>query len=858
MPDLPKGKLWRMLPILVCCLLLYPRAEAQLKKTRRVLILNDLSIISSPGFAEIDQAVYSGLQNAPYKIELYHESLQLTLFPDAVARRRFRESLIAKYSERKPDVIIAAGSASLKFIADSQEDFIRDTPIVFCAVLGEIPEQLKSGMHFTGVMGRLHPAETLNVALQLLPGTKHVVIVGGASEFDEGWKASAKQTFNYHEKVDFTYLTDFTMLTLLERLKHLPRNTIVYYTSIAQDAAGERFVSSAQALPLVVAAANAPVFVMDDTDLRAGGGVGGDLVNWAADGRVAAAMAVQVLNGEKPENLPVVTSRDAYMFDWKELKRWGLKESNLPPGSVVLNRMPSFWYLYKRYVIGGVLLLLLQAMIIAALLWQRAKRKQTEEELVRYSERLRVAMESGKSMGWESDFASDRLTWFGDLRTVFGIASEIYHPKADEFYQYVHADDRERIARALEKAKQDHTMFSEEFRVVRQDQSSRWIVSRGRFWYGTSGEACRMTGLATDITELKEIQKRLGESEERFRLVSNTAPVMIWMSEPDKLCNYFNKPWLDFTGREIGEELGNGWAEGVHAEDLSRCWKIYSEAFDRRETFKMEYRLRRHDGEYRWIFDLGVPRFNSDGSFAGYIGSCIDVTERKVAEAALSGMGRKLMEAQEKERRRIARELHDDIGQRIAILAGLLEMLQEPTSSPHKDARKLVEEASKSLSEIASDVQGISHRLHSSKLEYLGIAMAARGFCRELSVQQRVEIDFRYDNIPRDLPTEVSLCLFRVLQEALQNAVKYSGVRKFSAELRATSDEIELIVSDSGVGFDKDQTLAHQGLGLISMRERAQMVDGYFEIDSEPGKGTSIHVRVPLQTTHFRTSVASA
>src|SRR5215471_4568026 len=158
------------------------------------------------------------------------------------------------------------------------------------------------------------------------------------------------------------------------------------------------------------------------------------------------------------------------------------------------------------------------------------------------------------------------------------------------------------------------------------------------------------------------------ESEERFRLVANTAPVMIWMAGPDKLCNYVNQPWLEFTGRPLEAELGSGWAEGIHPEDSKACLARYVETFDRRGTFEMEYRIRRHDGEYRWIFDIGVPRFEPDGSFAGYIGSCLDVTERKQAEETLAAMGRRLIEAQEEERRWIARELHDDINQRLALV----------------------------------------------------------------------------------------------------------------------------------------------------------------------------------------------
>jgi PAS domain S-box-containing protein len=361
-------------------------------------------------------------------------------------------------------------------------------------------------------------------------------------------------------------------------------------------------------------------------------------------------------------------------------------------------------------------------------------------------------------------------------------------------------------------------------------------------------------GLLLQRKRRRRAEASLRESERRFRLVANTAPVLIWMSGPDKLCNYFNQPWLDFTGRPLEAELGNGRSEGVHPEDLKNCLDIYTRAFDLRESFKMQYRLRRHDGEYRWLLDIGVPRLNPNGAFAGYIGSCIDVTDRKLAEEALAGVGRRLIEAHEEERTWLARELHDDINQRIALLAVQLEQWAQNAPYSVVEVTDHIRHVRQDLSDLGKDVQALSHRLHSSKLEYLGIAAAASGFCKELSEQQKIEIDFSHAGVPLSLPKEISLCLFRVLQEALQNAIKHSGERHFKVELRGTSSEIQLTVSDSGVGFDQQDSIDRRGIGLVSMRERLNLVGGEFSIESKHGSGTTIRAQVPYMAELRRAS----
>ena len=336
------------------------------------------------------------------------------------------------------------------------------------------------------------------------------------------------------------------------------------------------------------------------------------------------------------------------------------------------------------------------------------------------------------------------------------------------------------------------------------------------------------------------------ESDSLFRLVANTAPVMIWMSGVDKLCTYFNQPWLDFTGRSVEAEMGNGWADGVHPDDLASCLQSYTRAFDLREPFRMTYRLRRHDGEYRWILDQGVPRFDVDGSFAGYIGSCVDVTEQKLAEEALSTMSQKLIEAQEEERCCLARELHDDINQRVGLLAVSLECLKKDLPAGKAALRRRVAREYERASKLASDIQMLSHRLHSSHLEYMGLAGAAKGFCQELIDLEKISVDFHADELPKQLPRTTALCLFRVLQEALRNAVKHSGSKRFQVTISVLWNQIELTLRDWGKGFEPGQAVGGRGLGLISMQERMKLVGGQLSVQSKLGAGTTVRATVPI------------
>jgi len=413
----------------------------------------------------------------------------------------------------------------------------------------------------------------------------------------------------------------------------------------------------------------------------------------------------------------------------------------------------------------------------------------------------------------------------------------------------VFPDMPERLKEIHRRGLQGETLRADEDRWDGQDGPhwARWEV---RPWKTPDGTVGGILILAEDITRRKQMEEALREGEDKLRLLLDSTAEAIYGIDLEHRCTFCNPACLRTLGYEhVDEVLGknihnlihhtradgtlfpveecrvhrvtqNG--EGFHAED-EVFWRANG------TSFPVEY----------WSY----PQ-RKGNEVVGTVVAFIDITQRKLAEAALANVSRKLIEAQEQERTRIGRELHDDVSQRLALLAVQLQQLNQ-NSLILPEVRSRMGELQKQASEIAADIQSLSHELHSAKLQYLGIAGAMRGFCREFGQQQKVEIDFQTRDLPTPLSADISLCLFRVLQEALHNSAKHSGVRHFDVRLWGTSDEIHLTVRDSGTGFDREAAKESRGLGLISMEERLKLLKGTLSIDSQPKRGTTIHARVP-------------
>ena len=378
-----------------------------------------------------------------------------------------------------------------------------------------------------------------------------------------------------------------------------------------------------------------------------------------------------------------------------------------------------------------------------------------------------------------------------------------------------------------------------------------WEQNRNKIFAGLGvivAQALLIFGLLWQRARRRKTEARLRKSEEKFSKSFRHSPLVITITAmKDARFIEINGAFERCTGWKRDEVLDRTPFDIHLWENPAQRVALREELLATGHVRDLEFKVRRKDGQV--LTALGSAELIEVNGEPCALSVAADITDRKMAEEALAGVSRQLIEAQEAERTRIARELHDDINQRLAMLAINLKTVRQDLSFSEDKTSRRIEEACAQVSGLENDIQALSHRLHSSGLEYLGLEAAVSGFCREVSERQNLSIHVRFDGIPQTLPHEVALCLFRILQEAVHNAVKYSGVRDFEVSLTGGGTEIELSVHDSGIGFDLEAASRRHGLGITSMRERLRLVNGQLSIESKPQHGTTIRARVPLNAS---------
>ena len=367
----------------------------------------------------------------------------------------------------------------------------------------------------------------------------------------------------------------------------------------------------------------------------------------------------------------------------------------------------------------------------------------------------------------------------------------------------------------------------------------------------SSGRVIGASNVTRDITAQKQAEQALRESEQRFRVITDASPIMVWMAGTDKLCYYFNKGWLDFVGRTLEQELGNGWAENLHPEDFDRCLQIYVSNFDARRPFEMEYRMRHHTGQYRWILDRGVPRYAPDGTFEGYVGGCLDIHGQKEAaeKVRIADDMTRLMKAQDEERRRIARELHDSAGQTLTVLGLSLAQLVEQAQVIAPELAKEGKEIEGVVQQLSREIRTTSYLLHPPLLDECGLASALKCYVEGLAERSRVAITLDVANNVGRLPSDIELAIFRLVQECLTNIHRHSGSKTAVIRIFVEGGSLHVEVSDQGKGIPSEHLAEIRsgggGMGIRGMQERLRRLEGTMTIESD-GSGTRVVASLPI------------
>jgi PAS domain S-box-containing protein len=487
------------------------------------------------------------------------------------------------------------------------------------------------------------------------------------------------------------------------------------------------------------------------------------------------------------------------------------------------------------------------------------ERKRAEEALRASDERFRLAARAAKMYAYEWDVVNDKVTRSEDYGNVLGYGDPKKQLTHQQLLATIHPEDRALFLTSADKVTPQNPLEHITYRVLRPDGSIVWLEKSARGSFDGEGKLVRMIGMVADVTERKQVEQAQRDSEEKLRLLLDSTAEAICGTDLEGRCTFCNPACVRILGYERADQL-----LGKNMHDLIHHTRANGTPFPSDECpITLANRIGEavhEDDEIFWrangtsfpVEYWSHPQRNGE-ELVGTVVAFIDISDRKLTEAALASVSRRLIEAQEGERSRIGRELHDDIGQRVALLAVELQQLHEdPPDLP--EVRLRLAELQKQATEIAADVQSLSRELHSSKLQYLGVAAAMKGFCQEFAKQQRVDILFQAQDLPNSLPPDISLGFFRVLQEALHNSAKHSGVRRFEVRLWGAPGEIHLTISDEGVGFDREAAKASQGLGLISMEERLKLLNGTFSIESQLQRGTTIRARVPFKSGSHSTS----
>jgi PAS domain S-box-containing protein len=880
--------------------------------SKKVLILHSFAF-AQPVYKIIDEALIKSFVAGGLNFNnLYFEFLDLARNPGQNYRNELTSIFRQKYQERKFDLVVALHQQSLEFLVKEGQSFYPEGPII-CILGDPVPDirHSDSKRPLIYLPFSIDIISTVKAIFTLQPDTRKIVVIAGSAPVDrrfldlvqaalKGWKGN----------LDVEFIPPLPLDDILKKVAELPTKTAILYTNVAADSTGKTYIPRDVAL-MISRSANAPVFGLYETLLGDNGIVGGIILNHRLEGERAVRSAMEILRGQLPSKpLTILPAPLVPMFDWVQLKRWGMNEAVLPADAMILNKPVSAWERYRIYIIAGMVICLAETLLIIFLIVQRRRKRSAEESQRKTEEKYRSIFEGAVEGIFESSPQGQPLTVNPALARLLGYASpeeflSSVHETATDVW--VNPNGRTEYVRLLEER---NVVHGYEAQFWRKDRSKIWVSLSGRRVYGPEGRTILYSGFIEDITERKLADEAL-EDRLRFEaLLSDLSARFILVSPEEtnreiehalnQIMAFFqvdrcallriskDKGSFEITHlvqREklfplpVNKELPASMAPWVCTKILDRkvvafksLGDLPAEASIDKQTYEamgikanlnipvVDTRsdvyslvLNSIRSERVWP-EVYIPRLRVLGEILGNA-----LLRKKTEEATreservlreneneLRGLAGRLIYAQEEERSRLARELHDDLAQRLTVFAidvGRLE--QQLTDSP-APVREELREMQNSIVRISQDVHSLSRQLHPSILDDLGLIKAAESECTSFSRREGIEVVFKHENIPRVIPKDVSLSLYRIIQEGLMNISKHACAEHISVSLKGIDHDVLLSVQDDGIGFDWAEVKENPGLGFSSMRERARLIHGELSIQSQPEKGTVITLRVPL------------
>src|SRR4051794_5630419 len=530
----------------------FPHAE---DAPRRILMLHAFNY-TFPATSKIGEAARNRLiEHSPQKIEINADYLDLARISDPEHEQRTADFLREKYSRAPPDLVMTLGSAALPFVIKYRDAIAPGKPVVFTGVSPQNYAASQSTPDVTGIITEFNLDKTLALAEALQPNARRLFVIAGSGDTDRRWQPVARKIIEERDrKFETTYLFELPYEELSAKVSQMPNDSIVILLTVFADANGKTFIP-AEVANTLTSLSPAPVYAPYDTYLG-NGTVGGFVETFESVGVAAADLALEILAEKDPAILaPRTNPHQAYRVDFRAMQRWHLRETDLPSGTVVLFKTPTIWDEHHDFVLSVLVIVALQSAFAGALLIQMRRRRRAEVLLKESEERMTFTAASANVGLWHFDGDNNELWATEHCRALFGLNKDV--PLTSEtFLAAIHPDDRKTATSSLREVWNDEYPSTHDARVVLPDNQLQWIRVRARAHGDDRGAKNQLSGVFIDISTQKaaEIEAEsktnvLRESEARFRTMADNAPVLIWMSGKDKLCSFFNRGWLAFTGR---------------------------------------------------------------------------------------------------------------------------------------------------------------------------------------------------------------------------------------------------------------------------------------------------------------------